>query len=50
MPEYPDFAWREVIVNAVAHRDYEIHGHGTEITFFDDRLEVVQPWRTPSAL
>ena len=43
MPEYPDFAWREVIVNAVAHRDYEIHGHGTEITFFDDRLEVANP-------
>lgn len=43
MPEYPDFAWREVVVNAVAHRDYEGRGHGTEITFFDDRLEVSSP-------
>lgn len=43
MPEYPDFAWREVIVNAVAHRDYGIQGHGTEVTFFDDRLVVTSP-------
>ena len=43
MPEYPDLAWREVVVNTVAHRDYEIQSHGTEVTFFDDRLEVSSP-------
>ena len=43
MPEYPDFAWREVVVNALAHRDYEIQSHETEVTFFDDRLEVSSP-------
>lgn len=43
MPEYPDFAWREVVVNAVAHRDYQVGGHGIEVTFFDDRLEVSSP-------
>ena len=43
MPEYPDFAWRELVVNAVAHRDYQIAGHGIEVTFYDDRLEVSSP-------
>ncbi|MDE0121590.1 MAG: hypothetical protein OXQ93_09990 [Gemmatimonadota bacterium] len=43
MPEYPDFAWREVVVNAMAHRDYGTGSHGTEVTFFDDRLEVSSP-------
>lgn len=42
MPEYPDFAWREVIVNAVAHRDYATR-RPTEVTFFDDRMEVASP-------
>ena len=42
-PEYPDFAWREALLNAVAHRDYGIEGTGTEIRMFDDRIEVVSP-------
>ena len=42
LPEYPDFAWREVIVNAIAHRDYAIQ-QDTEVTFFDDRMEVASP-------
>ena len=24
--EYPEFAWKEIIVNAIAHRDYSIKG------------------------
>ena len=43
MPEYPDFAWRELVVNAMAHRDYGIGNRGIEVTFFDDRLEVASP-------
>lgn len=42
-PEYPDFAWQEAIVNAVAHRDYEVQGVGIEVWFFDDRMEVCSP-------
>lgn len=42
MPEYPDFAWREVIVNAIAHRDYALNKR-TEVTFFDDRMQVASP-------
>lgn len=45
--EYPDFAWREVIVNAIAHRDYSITGTAIQIRMFDNRLEVESPGRLP---
>ncbi len=41
--EYPEFAWKEAIVNAVAHRDYEIAGREIEVWLYDDRLEVTSP-------
>src|SRR5690606_31913177 len=43
VPEYPDFSWKEAVLNAVAHRDYSVQGRTTEVWFFDDRLEVVSP-------
>jgi ATP-dependent DNA helicase RecG len=43
MPEYPEFAWQEAIVNAVAHRDYGNQALGIEVWFFEDRMEVVSP-------
>ena len=43
VPEYPDFAWREALLNAVAHRDYGVQGRGVEIWLFDDRMEVTSP-------
>lgn len=43
VPEYPEFSWKEAIINAVAHRDYNAEGRTTEIWFFDDRLEVSSP-------
>ena len=48
--EYPDFAWREALLNAVAHRDYGIEGHSTEIWLFDDRMEIVSPGTLVGAL
>ncbi|WP_419553086.1 ATP-binding protein [Candidatus Poriferisodalis sp.] len=42
-PEYPDFAWQEALVNAVAHRDYDDFGRGIEVWFYDDRMEVHSP-------
>lgn len=41
--EYPIEAVRELIVNAVAHRDYNIQGDNIHINFFSDRLEVQSP-------
>ena len=41
--EYPDFAWLEALLNAIAHRDYKIEGTCIEVWLFDDRMEVVSP-------
>lgn len=46
-PEYPEFAWKELIVNAVAHRDYSIRGTDIQIKMFDDRLTVESPGTLP---
>lgn len=42
VPEYSLGAVREVIANAVAHRDYSV-GERIQIRLFDDRLEVQSP-------
>lgn len=42
-PEYPEFAWREAILNAVAHRDYGNQGRSVEVSLFDDHMEVESP-------
>ncbi|MBN1159077.1 MAG: putative DNA binding domain-containing protein [Bacteroidales bacterium] len=41
--EYPVNAIREVITNAVIHRDYSLSGKGVQIAVFDDRIEVTSP-------
>ncbi len=43
VPEYPEFAYREAIVNAVAHRDYALEGSFVQVRLFADRLEVQSP-------
>ena len=45
--EYPRAAVREVIVNAVAHRDYSIRGDDIRVAMFSDRIEVYSPGRLP---
>jgi ATP-dependent DNA helicase RecG len=45
--EYPIDAVREAIVNAVAHRDYQIRGDEIRILFFGDRIEFYSPGRLP---
>ncbi|MEJ5250950.1 MAG: ATP-binding protein [Armatimonadota bacterium] len=41
--EYPNFAWQEAIINAVAHRDYRLTGIGIEVHLFDDHMEIWSP-------
>ncbi len=42
-PQFDITAVFEAVVNAVAHRDYSIHGSKIRLRLFDDRLEVSSP-------
>ncbi len=46
-PEYPLEAVRELLVNAVAHRDYNQGGDSIHLRMFADRLEVHSPGDLP---
>lgn len=48
VPEYPEFAWLEGIVNAVAHREYGMSGSYIKVSMFDDRLEITSPGKLPN--
>jgi ATP-dependent DNA helicase RecG len=45
--EYPVVAVREVLVNALAHRDYAILGMKIQVAIFSDRLEIQSPGMFP---
>ena len=40
VPEYPEEAWLEGVVNALCHRSYNVQGNTIYIKHFDDRLEI----------
>ncbi len=46
-PEYPFEAVRELLVNAVAHRDYNLQGDNIHLHLSADRLEVHSPGELP---
>jgi ATP-dependent DNA helicase RecG len=46
-PQFPLEAAREALVNAVAHRDYDITGDQIRVFMFADRLEVTSPGHLP---
>lgn len=45
--EYPVIAIREVIRNAVIHRDYSLSGKDIKIAIFDDKIEITSPGTLP---
>ncbi len=45
--EYPFEAVRELLVNAVAHRDYNLQGDNIHLNIFTDRLEISSPGTLP---
>lgn len=48
VPEYPEFAWFEGIVNALTHRDYSQREEHIKVIMYDDRLEISSPGKLPN--
>jgi ATP-dependent DNA helicase RecG len=48
-PELPEAALREVVVNALVHRDYTIHAP-VRVFILDDRVEVRSPGTLPNTV
>ena len=47
LPAFPVPVLREAVVNALAHRDYNLSGATVDITVWDDRVEVRSPGPLP---
>lgn len=41
--EYPEYAYREAVVNAIGHRDYALEGSFAQVRLFADRMEIQSP-------
>lgn len=50
IPQYDLGAVYEALVNAVAHRDYAMHGARIRVHLFGDRLEISTPGGLPNSL
>ena len=50
IPEYPEFAWKEGLVNAITHRNYSISGEHIKVILYDDRLEIISPGKLPGLI
>ncbi len=49
-PEYPRPVIRELTVNAIAHRDYNIIGQYIRVSMFADRIEWISPGGLPPGI
>lgn len=47
LPEYPTPVLREAVINALAHRDYNLVGATVDVTIWDDRIEIQSPGPLP---
>ena len=50
IPQFSERAIFEAVVNAVAHRDYSIHGSKIRLFLFEDRLELYSPGTLPNTV
>lgn len=48
--EYPYEALREAVVNAVAHRDYDLTGSSIRVEKYADRIEILSPGLPPEPI
>jgi ATP-dependent DNA helicase RecG len=49
-PAYPPEAIREVMINALIHRDYLLAATDIELSVYSDRVEVISPGRLPNGI
>lgn len=49
-PSYSDRTIREILVNAVVHRNYSINGSRIRVFIFDNRIEISSPGRLPNTI
>ena len=49
-PQYDMTAVFEAVVNAVAHRDYSMHGTRIRLHMFSDRIELYSPGSLPNTM
>lgn len=49
-PEYSATLFRELLVNAVVHRNYALEGSRIRIFLFTDRIEIRSPGRLPNTV
>ena len=47
---YPDRVFRELLTNAVVHRNCAIVGSKIRLFLFEDRLEIISPGRLPNTV
>ena len=50
MPGYPDRVFRELLVNAVVHRNYSLTGAQIRVLLFVDRCEFISPGKLPNTV
>ena len=50
VPQFDMAAVFEAVVNAVAHRDYSIHGSKIRLRLFENRLELYSPGALPNTI
>lgn len=48
--DYPEEAFRELLANAMIHRDYTIAGSEVRIWIYDDRIEIISPGALPNTI
>lgn len=47
IPEYPEVAVREILINAVVHSDYSLTGMHILVAIYSDRMEIQNPGMLP---
>ncbi len=48
--DYPENAFRELLANAIIHRDYTIAGSQISVWVYNNRIEVKSPGRLPNTI